>query len=249
MKGVLVYSMGSLDEDHGPALPRQIDDITAIKTVALVCERTGFSYRGHLPFSSDRVGEIARDWCPAFTEPEKAVEGIIEYIRHDLSTWPARASHIVIISGHGGNNFLKGQEKQLSDSIGVPVLYVIPFEGVKAFHKEYGEIEVEHANTGDHSVAAYMGLLDEKGLRMINELAARDSRKALENWKPLCRLGWYVLFGGPRYEPLRNPAYGLEEEAKRFLNERRIIADPELGRELFNQNLEKTLKQVQDFTS
>ena len=84
---------------------------------------------------------------------------------------------------------------------------------------------------------------------MINELAARDPRKALENWKPLCRLGWYVLFGGPRYEPLRNRAYGLEEEAKRFLKEKRIIADSKVGRELFNQNLEKTIKQIQDFTS
>ena len=140
------------------------------------------------------------------------------------------------------------QEKLLSGSIGLPVLYTIPFEGARASHGEYGEIEVGHAGHGEHSVAVYLNLLDRGNLEMINELAASDPRKALEKWKPLSGLGWYVLFGGPRYEPLRNPKYGLLIQAERFMKERRIIADPDLGRKLFSQNLENTLKRIEDFT-
>ena len=58
---ILIYSMGSLDEGHGPALSRQNDDLVVIRIATQVSERTGFPYRGHLPYSSDRAGEIARD--------------------------------------------------------------------------------------------------------------------------------------------------------------------------------------------
>lgn len=245
---VLIYSLGSLDEGHGPALSRQNDDLAAIRTASQASERTGLPYRGHLPFSSDRVGEIARDWCPAWQEPEEATQGIIDYIRRDISGWRRKASHAVIISGHGGNNFLKEQEERLSESIGFPTLYIIPFDDVKATLKGYGEIEVGHADHGEHSVAAYMNLINRKGLETINELAMEDPGRALENWKPLSGLGWYVLFGGSRYEPLRDPEYGLVQQAERFMKEGRIIADPGVGRELFNRNLDSTLKQILEFT-
>jgi creatinine amidohydrolase/Fe(II)-dependent formamide hydrolase-like protein len=245
---ILIYSLGSLDEGHGYALSRQNDDFVAIRTATRVSERTGFTYRGHLPFSSDRVGEIAKDWCPAWMEPEKVTQGIINYLKKDISDWHKDISNAVIISGHGGNNFLKDEEKRLLDSIGVPTLYIIVYDEVKVTHKDYGEIEVGHANHGEHSVAAYMDLLNKKNLNTINEVAKKDPKKALENWKPLSGLGWYVLFGGPRYEPLRKPEYGLVEQAEKFMKEKRIIADVDLGRELFNKNLENTVKQITDFT-
>ncbi len=194
------------------------------------------------------MGEIARDWCPAWQEPEEATQGITDYIKRDISRWPGKASHAVIISGHGGNNFLKDQEGRLSDSIGVPTLYIIPFDGVTATLKGYGEIDVGHADHGEHSVAAYMNLLNRESLDMINGVAAENPKGALENWKPLSGLGWYILFGGPRYEPLRNPDYGLVQQAERFMKEKRIIADPEVGRELYEKNLDKALKQILDFT-
>jgi creatinine amidohydrolase/Fe(II)-dependent formamide hydrolase-like protein len=245
-KDVLVYSLGSLDEAHGPALSRQNDDMTAQKTSINVSMRTGFPYVRHLPYSSDRVGEIARDWCPAWMEPETVTQGIIEDIKRDISRRRRPVSHVVIISGHGGNNFLKEQEARLSESTGVPVMYVAPFENI-VVSSQYGDIEVGHADSGEHSVAACLGLLDKEGLDELNEVASRDPEEALRRWKAIC-LGWYALFGGERYEPLRNPDYGIVERAKRFLKEKRIIADPEVGRQLYERNLENTMKQILDFT-
>ena len=245
---ILVYSLGSLNEGHGPALSPQNDDYVAIRTATQVSEQTGFPYMGHLPFSSDRSGEIAKDWHPAWQELEEVTQSIIDYIKKDISRWRKEVSHTIIISGHGGNNFLKDQEKRLSDSIGAPTLYIIPFDNIIANLEGYGDVEVGHAGHGEHSVAAYMNLLDKNNLDMINEVAAKDPKKALENWKPLCGLGWYVLFGGEKYKALRNPEYGLVEQAERFMREKKIIADADLGRELYNKNLEKTLNQIMDFT-
>ena len=80
---VLIYSLGSLYEGHGPALSPQNDDHVAIRTATQVSEQTGFPYRGHLPFSSDRSGEIAKDWHPAWQELEEVTQGIIDYIKND----------------------------------------------------------------------------------------------------------------------------------------------------------------------
>ena len=245
---VLVYSMGSIDEGHGAALQRDNDDIVAKRTAVLACERLGIQYRGHLPFGSDRVGEIARDWCPAWTEPEEALSGIVDYIKNDIGKWPKKVSHVAIISGHGGNNFLKDEEERISQETGVPAYYVCPFEECKTTHEVYGEIEVEHANSGEHSVAAYMGVLDNEALGEINRVAKEDPKKALELWKPLCGLGWYVLFGGPRYEPLRNPDWGLADHANRFMKEKHILGDYAVGKALFEQNLDNTIRQIRDFT-
>jgi hypothetical protein len=131
----------------------------------------------------------------------------------------------------------------------VPLLYVEPFEGVSAYLKGYGKISMSHAYHGEHSVAAYMGLLNKKAFDEINRVTGMDPERALENWKPLVRLGWYVLYGGPRYEALRNPDHGRIQAVKRFLKERLIIADPGVGRELFEKNLASTVKLIMEFTN
>lgn len=245
---VLVYSMGSIDEAHGPALQRDNDDVVAKRTAVLAAETLGAQYKGHLPFGSDRVGEMARDWCPAWIPPEEAVKGIIEYVKRDIGSWPNEVSHVAIISGHGGNNFLGDEQEVLSEGIVVPTLYVHPFVDCKTTHPELGEIEVEHANHGEHSVAEYMGVLFREGLEEINEQAGKDPEEALRKWPVLSGLGGYFLYGGPKYEALRNPDWGMADHAKRFLRERKIIADYRVGKALFEQNLSNAIEKIRDFT-
>jgi creatinine amidohydrolase/Fe(II)-dependent formamide hydrolase-like protein len=247
-KQVLIYSMGSLDEDHGPVMSRQTDDIVAIKSSIIISARTGYSYRGHLPFSSDSMGEIARDWCPAWMDQDEVLAKLPEFIKQDLKSFPLIPSHIIILSGHGGNNFLKDQEARLTESLGIPVLYVPFYEEAFLDHPVHGRIEVEHATSGDHCISAYLGLVDLNKIKEVNSALETNPEKALEKWKVLGSLGWYVLYGGPRYEPLRNPDFGLVQQAKKFLEEKRIIADPEIGRILFNKNLDQVLRQVHEFT-
>ena len=213
----------------------------------LVCERLGLQYSGHLPFVSDRVGEIAKDWCPAWMPVDIVTRGIIDYIKRDIEGWPKKVSHAVVISGHGGNNFLKDEEDNLSQEIGIPFHYTLPFAECSAEHTKYGKIEVEHANPGEHSVAAYMGVLDKEALDEINMTAAQNPEEALRKWPPLCGLGGYILLGGPRYEALRNPDWGLERHGRKFLEEKYILGDYEVGKALFNQNLDNTIKDIREF--
>ena len=244
---VLVYSMGAIDEGHGPALQRDNDDLVARRSSVNVCESLGLQCMGHLPFSSDRVGEIARDWCPAFMEPNNVIEKLPEYIKADMESWPNPVTHVVVISGHGGNNFIKDNESEISKSLGIPFLYIPSFNGCSSNHKKFGKITVGHADHGEHSVAAYMGILNQKALDEINSLAKNDIRKAIESWKPLSGLSWYVLYGGDKYEKLRNPEYGLSAQSERFLKERFILADPSVGRELFDQNMMNIHKEITSF--
>ena len=245
-KDVLVYSMGCIDEGHGPALQRDNDCLVAKRTAVQASETLGVQYKGHLPFVSDRVGEIAKDWCPAWQSMDEVLEGIIEFVRYDLSKWRKPVTHVAIVSGHGGNNFLKDEEAKLKEKIGVPVYYVLPFADCETQHENYGKVFVEHANSGEHSVAAYMRLLDVKWLERINQEASRDPEKVLRDYKPLCGLGGYSLLGGERYKILRK--YGLHEVAEQFLEEKHILGDAMVGEDLFNQNLENTITQIRDFS-
>lgn len=245
---ILIYSIGALDEGHGPALSRQTDDIFAIQTATNIFKQTGFPYRFHLPYVSDRMGEIAKDWCPPWMPPEETIQRVAEDIKADIATWRKPVSYVVIISGHGGNNFLKREEKKLAYSVGVPALYIEPFSHAMISEK-YDQFIITHADKGEHSVAAYLGILDEKKLKMINDLAAEKPQKALEKWKPIAGLGWYVLYGGIRYEPLRNPDFGLIQTAHRFLNEKKIVVDNDLGQDLFETNVRAAVDQITKFTS
>jgi creatinine amidohydrolase/Fe(II)-dependent formamide hydrolase-like protein len=123
---VLLYSLGSIDEEHGPALPGMIDDVIAVRSAFDIFVQTGFRYRKHLPYVSDRVGEIARDWCSHWMSQEKLVGRVISDIRTDAAQWPRPVSHVVLINGHGGNNFLKDREQNISERIGIPFLFVVP---------------------------------------------------------------------------------------------------------------------------
>jgi len=257
MSYVLLYGMGSIDEDHGPAIPRDIDDLTADMTATRAIQRIGpekFDYKGVLPFGSDRVGEIAKRWCPAWIPPEEATQKVINLISDYIES-NDKATHAAIISGHGGNNFLKDQESMISKKVGIPFMYTCPFAGVEYNHPKYGHIEVEHATSGDHSTVLYMSKINDrvkfnpKGVKQINELAAKNPEEALKKWPPLCGLGGYILYGGPDFEGLRNPDYELEVHSKRFFKDKRIIADRDLGKILFNKNLDNTIKQIQEFIS
>jgi len=244
---VLLYSLGSLDEGHGPALPRRMDDHFAVRCAVDIFARTGFPYRKHLPYVSDRVGEIARDWCPLWMPPDDLIRSVTDDLRGDIARWPRAVSHVVLINGHGGNNFLKDHERALSRKIGRPVFFAVPMEGDGIRHPQYGLVRCTHADSGEHSLAAFLGLLDRARLRTVNAVAARDPGKALARWKPIAGLGWYVLFGGPRYEALRKPEYGLLRTAREFLENPVIIGDPDIGRRFYVKHLEKTIRSIRRF--
>jgi creatinine amidohydrolase/Fe(II)-dependent formamide hydrolase-like protein len=250
---ILIYSIGASNEGHGSAIPSNIDDYTAIRVAVSVCEQTGFTYRGHLPYSSDRSGLTARDWNPSFIKREDLIKNVARDIKRDiknLEKYGTRASHVVVIGGHGGNNFIKDEEAKLFHAIRVPFLYVPPFPGVYAKSKKYGKVVITHADHGEHSVALYLGMLDKEKLEKINKIAKKDPIKALRQNPPIMGLGFYVLseLGGDRYNDLRSRHKDLVDVAKKFVKkDKKVIADYDVGRQLFEGNVVTTRKLIEKF--
>jgi creatinine amidohydrolase/Fe(II)-dependent formamide hydrolase-like protein len=248
---VLVFSIGAGNESHGSALPSNIDDYAAIITATTVSIRMGLTYVGHLPYSSDRAGELARDWNPGYIPRDELRTRVLEDVGRAIDLQKEFqgnvASLVVLVSGHGGNNFLEEEETALSDGLGVPFRYLRPFpKGSLIRSRKHGRLEVTHADDGEHSVGLYLGLLDEKKLRRINETARRDPKEALRNDPAIMGLGYYVLsdVSGDKYADLRARHKELLRTARKFLRERRIIADYDSGRELMRKNIADTLSQV-----
>ena len=245
---VKIYSLGASNEGHGSALPVNIDDYMGQECALRVCKQTGCDYVGHFPYSGDRAGEMARDWNPGYMEKNEMIEHIVDDVKRDQRKYPS-FSHVVIISGHGGNNFL--ETEPLADSIGVPTLYIPPFPGAKATHPIYGEIVISHADHGEHSIAKYLGVLNEEKLREINKVAAKDPIRAIRENPPIMGLGYYVLpqLSGDKYKELRERHQDLVDSANKFVNEdKMIIADYDVGRQLFEGFVEEAKNRVVKFS-
>jgi len=248
---IFIYSIGASNEGHGRALPSNIDDYMAIYTAVAVSRQQGYNYRSHIPYSSDRVGDIAKDWNPAYIPMNELVSKTIADLKRDLHNLKRNgnsASHVIVISGHGGNNFLTERSGEISKALGVPFLYVPPFPGVKATLKGYGNVEIWHADHGEHSIGLFLGLLDKKKLEEINQVAKTDPLEALRRDPPIMGLGFYFrpeLSGADTYKALRE----MENDVpKRFIeSDKRIIADYDVGRQFMEGNIESAKKQIADF--
>jgi creatinine amidohydrolase/Fe(II)-dependent formamide hydrolase-like protein len=246
-----IYSIGASNEGHGRALPSNIDDHIAIYTATAISRKGGYNYRCHIPYSSDRVGPIARDWNPAYISMDELVGKLTRDLRRDIKNLQINgdlASHVVLVSGHGGNNFLKEREHEISKEIGQPFLYAPPFANVQVTLNGHGNVELWHADHGEHSVGLFLGLLDSKKLNEINRVAKADPIEALRRDPPIMGLGFYVLpelSGDNKYGALRT--FGDSVTKKFIEHDRMIIADHDVGRRFMEGNIESTWKQIADF--
>jgi creatinine amidohydrolase/Fe(II)-dependent formamide hydrolase-like protein len=247
---VLVFSIGAANESHGAALASNIDDYAAIVTATTVSMRLGLTYVGHLPYSGDRAGELAKDWNPGYLARDELRARVVQDVRRAVVLQEElgnKASLTVVVSGHGGNNLLEEEETAISKASGVPFRYVRPFpRGSSVRSKKLGRVEITHADDGEHSVGLYLGLLDKEKLRKINATARKDPKKALKKDPALMGLGYYVLpeLSGDRYEDLRARHAELLRAARKFLRDRRIVADYTMGKKLMDKNVADTLSQV-----
>jgi hypothetical protein len=157
-------------------------------------------------------------------------------------------SHVVIINGHGGNDFLKDREKALTQAIGTPAFFAVPLEGDGIVHPRFGWVRCLHADPGEHSLAAHLGLPNEARLRTVISVAAKNPGEAPGPLEAAgSGLGWYVLYGGPRFEALRKPEYELVRTAEDFLENPKIIGDSDIGRRLYIKHLERTIRSIRQF--
>jgi len=222
---VLLFSIGNDFEAHGPALPKDIDSRVAKAMCLRLGNVSGASYCAHIPFSTDMCGEVAKFWSPRYMPFQEFADKTLEFLRFYVKQLVYKPRKIVILNGHGGNTPLITMISKYAEALGVDVDVFIP---------EEARIPVgytgEHAYIIEHSVAAYLGLLDNKRLEELNQVADRDPLEALRRWPAVGGLGGFIEFGGKKFSMLKSM---LSECLEHFKKSRKIEADPKLGERIF----------------
>lgn len=102
----LIFSIGNPFEGHGYALPKTIDDFHAKKAAQDLEKATGQRYVAHIPYTTDRCGDVAKDWAPAYLPWDLFLDKVIAYIDFCMKSHAEldlRTNKILLITGHGGN--------------------------------------------------------------------------------------------------------------------------------------------------
>lgn len=117
----LIFSMGNPEEGHGYALPRNIDDLVGQYTAQLIALKSGGRYVAHIPWATDFIVDIARNWAPKIIPVEELVENLKDFLKYHikiLKKMGLPASRVFIYSAHGGNNplskFTEDLKKELN---------------------------------------------------------------------------------------------------------------------------------------
>lgn len=251
---VKIFSLGAHFENHGDALPLNIDDYIGRHLAICISKKIMGDYIGHLPYCGDREGKKAKDWNPGVMEKTVVVNGIISDIKNEIKKREqigiSSPLCFVLVSGHGGNNYLKDEEQNIGKRTNVPILYLPPFYKITIKNKKLGTIGVTHADHAEHSIADYLGLLDKKNLEKINNLAKTDPLKALRKNPAIMGLGGYVLpeIAGDKYKSLRDRHPELVKTAQRFVTkEKKIFADKRIGKMFIEKAVESSKNTIQNF--
>lgn len=128
----LIFSIGNPEEGHGYALPRNIDDLHAQRVAHLISCKTGARYVAHIPWSTDNVGPIAKDWSPKTIPVEEIVIRIKEFLNYHITLYKEMglpASKIFIYSGHGGNNPIVDYTEEIQSKLNLEKLFISTTEG------------------------------------------------------------------------------------------------------------------------
>ncbi|GAB4339847.1 MAG: hypothetical protein Kow0099_15360 [Candidatus Abyssubacteria bacterium] len=235
---IAMFSVANDFEAHGYPMPPQTDSLLAQNWCHSITRKVGASFVAHIPYSTDSVGEAARNWSPNYLPFEEFYEKLKDFVAWHLERLSFEPTKIAIIVGHGGNRELPEHEKELGERFGLPVSCLMAGASEPLIYPEFEAIDVlyeivtkggEHAYILEYSLIAHMGHLDYDKLATVNEVASKDPLEALRRWPAIAGLGGYIEFGGPEFNPLRE-IEGLKIALEDFKNRRKILVDPELGR-------------------
>jgi creatinine amidohydrolase/Fe(II)-dependent formamide hydrolase-like protein len=243
-----IFSMGNACEAHGPALPPDIDDRTGAAIATRVACASGARYVGHLPFASDGVGDLAREWSPAYLPFDEFYASTLELARtilrasYDLVGEP-RPRVVAFVSGHGGNGVLAPHLERLATDLGVArCLYSL------SMRVPAGERGVQHADSIEHSVARALGrgCLDDARLASIDPSTDATFFTTLQRHPAIAGMSGFYVFGDERFDVLRARYAGVKESVRAFVEERRVEANAERGRAIVHHSVETIAREIID---
>ncbi len=142
-----VLAVGSHDEGHGAALPRDTDARIAEHIAREAARRTGTSFLGVLHSSYELPGIDTGD--------HQSLEELVDELKRELRK--AKSSGVlavVLVNAHGGNQKLREKLAEIQRELGMKV----------KFNAVITELEGQHAATGELSIGATIGIADESKL-------------------------------------------------------------------------------------
>jgi len=111
----LLFSVGNPNEGHGYGLPRNIDDLHAKKAANDLEFQTGQRYVAHIPYTTDRCGDVARDWAPYYIPWDEFYRKSVDFMKYFIEIIRNRGeevTRVMLITGHGGNGNLEQKKIQ-----------------------------------------------------------------------------------------------------------------------------------------
>jgi 2-amino-5-formylamino-6-ribosylaminopyrimidin-4(3H)-one 5'-monophosphate deformylase len=205
-----LLALGSHLENHGAALPIDTDSKIAAHLALQASLRTGAKFLGIL-YAAAEYSYVKHG--KHVTPPdlvEKRLKPTLQAAKTCLNL-----EKIVLVNGHGGNVPIKEYLSNLEEELGLKIL----------FNNKIVEIEGPHAGTGELSIGAVLGILNDKKL------------------EEHCKFEEYPEVGMVGLKEAREKSEGIEAGAREILDSG-VCVDEELGEYLLEEAIEDVVKDV-----
>lgn len=205
-----VLAIGSHLENHGAALPIDTDSKIASYLALETSFRTGAKFMGILYAATEYDYVKHGIHLSPDVLIEKELIPTLKKAKNSLNL-----ESVVLVNGHGGNVPIKDYMGDMERELGLQVV----------FNNKIVEIEGPHAGTGELSMGAVLGIIDESRL---------DEHCKFDNYPEVGMVGLHEA---------RKASAGIDEGACK-VEEEGICVDIKLGRTLLETALEDIIKDV-----
>jgi 2-amino-5-formylamino-6-ribosylaminopyrimidin-4(3H)-one 5'-monophosphate deformylase len=205
-----LLALGSHLENHGAALPIDTDSKIATHLALQAALRTGAKYLGILYAASEyNYVKHGKHMTPQDLV-EKRLKPTLQAAKKCLEL-----EMLVLVNGHGGNVPVKDHLKEVEKELDLRIL----------FNNKIVEIEGPHAGTGELSMGAVLGIVDETRL------------------EEHCQFDQYPEVGMVGLDEARSKSKGIDEGAREVLKNG-VCVDEELGENLLETAVESIIEDV-----
>lgn len=205
-----LLALGSHLENHGAALPIDTDSKIAAYLALEASLRTGAKFLGIL-FDATEYSYVKHG------KHVSPLELINEQLKPTLQS--AKNSldldMVVLVNGHGGNLPVKEYISSIENELNLEI----------RFNNKIVEIEGPHAGTGELSMGATLGIIDESKL------------------EEHCNFDKYPEVGMVGLKDARDKSKGINDGAKKILKDG-VCVDEELGEHLLETAIEDVISDV-----
>ncbi len=199
-----VLAVGSHRENHGAALPIDTDSKVAAYLAFHASLKTGATFLGILYAATEYDYVKHGNHMPVDELVENELKPTLRSAKKRLCL-----EKVVLVNGHGGNVPIKDYIEDIEGDLNIKII----------FNNSIVDIEGPHAGTGELSMGAVLGFLDESKL---NEH---------------CNFQKYPEVGMVGLNEAREAEYGIDEGARLVENEG-VCVDHELGQKLLDKAVE-----------